>query len=416
MTDAPTPPPRRLLDPAAIPLFAGGAVLVAAAGWLWLTPRPVAPAHPSVAALAALEVRLGVLEPRLAGVEQRRPPDLTVIETRIATLEARPPVDIAPTQARIAALEARPPVDLAPIEARIAALPPPPDLTPLAERLEAVAAQVAAVEARAAEALARPVLDPQAYAPRAAAEGLATRAERLSERLDAIAARQQAADAEGIRRVEDLARSLAERLAAADRAEGERLAAAGAALEQRVTGAESALVARIVALEAAQARIAALEARAARIAALDALRQRLDAGQALGPALAAFPTAPPVLVRFTEAAPPTEPALRLSFEESARAARAASEASRDGQGVLDSAVTRLSGLVTVRRGQEVVWGDAAAAEIERARRALDAGDLEGALARLARLPAPAQEAMRHWAEQARALSAARAALTALGNG
>ena len=109
-------------------------------------------------------------------------------------------------------------------------------------------------------------------------------------------------------------------------------------------------------------------------------------------------------MRFAEAAPPTEPALRLSFEEAARAARAASEASRDGQGVLDSAVTRLSGLVTVRRGQEVVWGDAAAAEIERARRALDAGDLDGALARLARLPAAAQEAMRPWAEQARALS------------
>lgn len=398
MTDSPTPPPRRFLDPAAIPLFAGGAVLVVAAGWLWLTPRPVVPTHPSVAALAALDARVALLEPRLAGVEQRRPPDL------------------APIDQRIAALEARPPVDLSPIEQRIAALPPPPDLRPLAERLEAIAAVVAAVEARAAEALARPVLDPQAYAPRAAAETLSTRAERLSERLDAIAARQQAADAEAIRRTEDLARSLAERLAAADRAEGERLAAASAALEQRVAGAESTLVARIAALEAAQARIAALEARAARLAALDALRQRLDAGQALGPALAAFPTAPPALVRFAEAAPPTEPALRLSFEESARAARAASEASREGQGVLDSAVTRLSGLVTVRRGQEVVWGDAAAAEIERARRALDAGDLEGALARLTRLPAAAQEAMRPWAEQARALSAARAALAVLGNG
>jgi hypothetical protein len=70
----------------------------------------------------------------------------------------------------------------------------------------------------------------------------------------------------------------------------------------------------------------------------------------------------------------------------------------------------------VRRGQDVVWGDAAAAEIERARRALEAGDLDGALTRLSRLPAPAQEAMRPWAEQARALSAARAALAALGQG
>jgi hypothetical protein len=84
--------------------------------------------------------------------------------------------------------------------------------------------------------------------------------------------------------------------------------------------------------------------------------------------------------------------------------------------VLDSAVTRLSGLVTVRRGEEVVWGDAAVAEIERARRALEAGDLEAAMARLGRLPPRAQEAMRGWVEQARALSAARAALAALAAG
>ena len=84
--------------------------------------------------------------------------------------------------------------------------------------------------------------------------------------------------------------------------------------------------------------------------------------------------------------------------------------------MLDSAVARLSGLVTVRRGEEVVWGDAAAAEIERARRAVDAGDIEGALARLSRLPPAAQEAMRAWADQARALVAARAALAALAAG
>jgi len=81
--------------------------------------------------------------------------------------------------------------------------------------------------------------------------------------------------------------------------------------------------------------------------------------------------------------------------------------------VLDAAVTRLSGLVTIRRGEEVVWGDAAAAELERARRALEAGDLDAALARLTRLPPPAQEAMRGWTEQARALAAARAALRSL---
>jgi len=84
--------------------------------------------------------------------------------------------------------------------------------------------------------------------------------------------------------------------------------------------------------------------------------------------------------------------------------------------VLDSAVSRLSGLVTVRRGEEVLWGDAAAAEIERARRALEAGDLEGAVQRLGRLSAPAKEAMRGWISQAEALVAARAALRTLAAG
>jgi hypothetical protein len=89
---------------------------------------------------------------------------------------------------------------------------------------------------------------------------------------------------------------------------------------------------------------------------------------------------------------------------------------REGQGVLDSAVSRLSGLVTVRRGDEMLMGDAAALEIDRARRALEAGDLEGALTRLARLSPPAREAMRGWISQAEALVAARAALRTLAAG
>jgi hypothetical protein len=78
--------------------------------------------------------------------------------------------------------------------------------------------------------------------------------------------------------------------------------------------------------------------------------------------------------------------------------------------VVDSALARLGGLVTVRRGEQVVWGDAAEAEIERARRALDAGDLEGSLGYIGKLPPAARAAMDAWAEQARALIAARNAL------
>jgi hypothetical protein len=398
MSETPTPPLRRFLDPAALPLLVGGLVLVLAAAWLWLTPRPARVPHPAAVALAEMEGRVAALE---------------ALQARLAALEARPAPDLAPLDRRIAALEGRPPPDLSGLERRIETLPPPPDLQPLDARIAAADARLAAAEARLAEVAARPVLDPAALAPRAAVETLTTRADRLSERLDAVAARQQAGDTEAIRRNEDLARSMGERLAAADRAQTERIGAAGTALEQRLRGAESALVARIAALEQAQARVAALEARATRLAAFDALRLRLEAGLPLGPALAALPDAQPALTRFVASAPPTEAALRLSFEPAARAAAAASEPSQSGQGVLQGAASRLSGLVTVRRGEDVVWGDAAAGEIERARRALAAGDIEAALARLERLPPAARAAIAEWTAEARALLEARAALAAL---
>jgi hypothetical protein len=84
--------------------------------------------------------------------------------------------------------------------------------------------------------------------------------------------------------------------------------------------------------------------------------------------------------------------------------------------MMDSAMARLSGLVTVRRGEEILFGDAAAAEIERARRAVEAGDLEAALRHLARLSPAAREAMRAWIGQAESLVAARAALRQMASG
>ena len=196
----------------------------------------------------------------------------------------------------------------------------------------------------------------------------------------------------------------------------ERIAAAGAALEGRLAGAESTLGARMQALEAAQTRIAGIEARATRLQAIAALRARLDAGQALGPSLGAFPNAPAALSRFASAAPPTESGLRLAFEDAARAARAASEPAREGQSILESASARLAGLVTIRRGETVIWGDEAAAALEAARRALEAGDLPGALGKLAPLPPNARAALGAWEAEAQALLAARAALLTLAGG
>ena len=358
-----SPAPKRRLDPLLLPLFAGGAVLVMALAWLLIAPRPDSPA----------QTNLGPLESRLAG------------------LEARPGFNPTPLEARLTALEARP---------RAAA----PDLAPIIQRLEALEARTA------------PSLDVSGLAPRALAETLATRLDRLTERQDALAARLQAADAEALRRTEDLARSLLARLEVAERAEGERIAAAGAALEGRLAGAESALGTRLQALEAAQARVAAIEARANRVQGIAALRARLDAGQALGPTLTAFPNAPAALSRYASASPPTEAALRLGFEDAARAARAASEPAKEGQSILESASARLAGLVTIRRGETVIWGDEAAAALEAARRALEAGDLPGALGRLAPLPPAARAALGGWEADAQALLAARAAIITLAGG
>jgi hypothetical protein len=358
-----SPAPKRRLDPLLLPLFAGGAVLVMALAWLLIAPRPDSPA----------QTNLGPLESRLAG------------------LEARPGFNPTPLEARLTALEARP---------RAAA----PDLAPIIQRLEALETRTA------------PSLDVSGLAPRALAETLATRLDRLTERQDALSARLQAADAEALRRTEDLARSLLARLEVAEKAEGERIAAAGAALEGRLAGAESALGTRLQALEAAQTRLAAIEARANRVQGIAALRARLDAGQALGPTLTAFPNAPAALSRYATANPPTEAALRLGFEDAARAARAASEPAKEGQSILESASARLAGLVTIRRGETVIWGDEAAAALEAARRALEAGDLPGALGRLGPLPPAARTALGGWEADAQALLAARAAIVTLAGG
>jgi hypothetical protein len=363
MSDTP-PTPKRRLDPLLLPLFAGGAVLVLALAWLIITPRPNAPALPSLAPL----------------------------EARLSALEARPGFNPAPLETRLTALEARPRATAA------------PDLAPIIQRLEAL-------EARPA-----PSLDVSGLAPRALAETLATRLDRLTERQDALAARLQAADAEALRRTEDLARSLLARLEVAEKAEVERIAAAGAALEGRLAGAESALGTRMQALEAAQTRISAIEARTNRVQAIAALRARLDAGQALGPTLTAFPNAPAALSRFASASPPTEAALRLTFEDAARAARAVSEPAKEGQSILESASARLAGLITIRRGETIIWGDEATAALEAARRALEAGDLPGALGRLAPLPPAARAALGGWEADAQALLAARAAIVTLAGG
>ena len=69
-------------------------------------------------------------------------------------------------------------------------------------------------------------------------------------------------------------------------------------------------------------------------------------------------------------------------------------------------------LVTIRQGDHVLVGDPAAGILERARIALNAGDLAGSAAEVATLRGAAAEAMAEWLAQVRALLEARAALVA----
>lgn len=387
----------RRFDPAVLPILVAGLVLVLAVAWLISRPLPATAPVPAAGP-----------DPRLAEEVAALRAELARQAGRVAGLEGRAGPDLGPVREQLAAATAR--------------------ATALEERVTALTRDLAA----------RPAVDPATLAPRAALDQLSLRVDRAADRIETATREQMARDAQEAARIEQIGRDTAARQAAMEQAqlalvqritaaEGalasraqtvEAQAARIAALEQLLaarTAAIEAQAGRLAALEGTAQRLAALEGRSARMALVDGLRMALDAGRPLGPQLGTLSNPPAPLARFATAAPPTEAALRLSFEEAARAGRQASEPAREG-GVVDSAMARLSGLVTVRRGEEVVWGDAAAAEIERARRALEAGDLEASLRHLTRLPPQAREAMRGWTGQAEALIAARAALRQLAAG
>ena len=425
---------RLRFDPAVLPILVAGVVLVGTVIWLLARPLPTGPASDpriveQMGAIRADLAKLDGLAARVAALEGRAPPDLAPLREALGTATGRAEA----VERRVAALEER----------------APPDLAPLREQIANATGRIAALDERLGamqrEQANRPAVDPNAFAQRTALEQLAGRVEALGRDLQAA---QQAAQ-QGGQQAQQQAQQLTQRLGAAEQAiagfagrvaaneaavaarvqASEALNARIGGMEQQLGGRIAALEGqaaqrgqaveqqanRIAALEGAAQRLSALEGRSARLAALDAVRTALEAGRPLGAPLRQLQDPPQALTRFAEAAPPTEAQLRLSFDDAARAARAASEPPA-GTGVLDSAVSRLSGLVTVRRGEEVVWGDAAAAEIERARRAVEAGDIEGALRILQKLSPQARDAMKDWIGQAEALVAARAAIRQMAAG
>lgn len=435
----PPPPPARSLrlDPAAVMIGVGGVVLLLALWWLWATPR-------AEQAAAADEARIARIEQRLQEVRDQTSALAPRVQA-IATLEQR--------LGTVAELDGK----LRATEQSVAAL---------SDRLGALDRRLQQVEAR-------PVVDPNTVAPRAAHEQVSNRTAQLAERIEAVAARQQ----EVLRAADQRAADVQNRLASVEQSIEQRIGAATQQLTNRLSAAEQQIAQRTEAVaqqlaqraetatqQATQAaqqltqraeaatkqatdradaitrqlgeraqqidqqvseRIAQLEQRltaaagqATRLAAIDHVRAALAAGQPLGPTLQRLQNPPPALARYATAAPPTEASLRLSFEDAVRAARAASDPAAHGPdgargSIADTAVARLSGLVTLRRGDKVVWGNAIEEPIEKARRALTAGDLDQAVKQLETLPPEVREAMKGWTDQAKALLAARAALQQL---
>lgn len=381
------------LDPAAAMLGVGAAVLVLALWWLWATPRADQAAAGDERRLAQIEQRLASLEPvrEQAAAANARLQGLGALEQRAS--------QVAELEGRLRAIENRPApaaADLGPIETRI---------TALTERLAAVERAAAQAAERAAAVEARPRIDTDALATKQALEALAGRVE---------AAGSEAARAAG-QRVAALEQQLGQRSGALEQQLTQRSGALEQQVTQRLAQLEQQIGQRMAAVEQAQGRLRELDQRTQRLAALEAVQGALAAGQPLGAALQRLQNAPEALTRFAGQAPPTEASLRLSFEEAARAARAAADPAATGPegdrgSVADAALSRFAALVTVRRGEQVIWGDAAEAEIEKARRSLQAGDVELAVSQLQKLPPAAREAMAGWIGQARALVAARAAL------
>lgn len=283
--------------------------------------------------------------------------ELAALSARVGAIEAKP-APVAPV--------ATPPVDLGPIQARLDALekrsaPAAVDLGPLNQK-------VAALEARPLPAPPADLGPLQAGLAAVAKQAgdLGPQVAQLGTRLDGLDATQK---------------TLATRVAALD-ADGKKTAAALAEITNR-----AGLAAKLQAAAAA-----------------------LDAGQRLGD----IPGAPAALSRFAHDAPPTQSALRLSFDSAATAAAHDSQpAITDDQPLLNRMWTRAQQAVTVRQGDRILLGDPVAGVLQHARQALDAGDLAGAVSILdgpQGLAGPAKAAMADWVGQAKALLAARAAI------
>ena len=174
------------------------------------------------------------------------------------------------------------------------------------------------------------------------------------------------------------------------------------AIKQQV----EALTARTVSLETGAGNLEAVTKRLNKIARLQEASFALASGKPLGNVAGA----PEALARYAQAAPPTEAELRLHFPVAEQAALAAEQPDATNAPFMDRILEKAQGLITIRRGNEVVVGNSAAITLNQAQAALEAGDLSGAVDAVAALKGQPAQAMAGWLADAKALRDARSAL------
>ncbi len=329
---------------------------------------------------------------------------LGALQARLAAVEARPlpppPPDLRPLEQKVDAIDQKVgAIDLGPLEQKVASL----DLAPLQQQSQALDQRLKSLENKP---------PPQAQLTEAGQQQIAA----LASRVDGIAARQNVlgtgyqtdigtlrngvqADIGKLRSSEQADIGEA---SSTEQADIGKLQAQIGKLSDQITALDTRLT------EAAKAGgdIIALSARETRTAQLQAAAAALQAGRPVG----SIPNAPPALARFAAKPPPTEASLRLSFDAAAQQAQVSGQPYQNTTPFLTRLWDRAQASLTVREGDRVIVGDAVSGVLDHARIQLQAGDLAGAVAALDGLAGPAAEAMAPWRAQAQSLLDARGAL------
>jgi hypothetical protein len=166
------------------------------------------------------------------------------------------------------------------------------------------------------------------------------------------------------------------------------------------------LVSQVATVQASSGNLDAIVKRLNRIARIQAASLALAAGRPLGD----LRDAPEPLAHFAHTAPPTEAQLRLRFQRDEQAALAARQPDDSNRPFIGRVWERAQGLITIRRGDDIVVGNPSAAALTRAQAALDTGDLTGAVSAVEVLKGQPEQAMANWLADAKALLNARSAL------